>query len=101
MQQIAVETMVSIIKDELILADPRQKIVLQRVLHEVRYVADRAAHPVEPPTWIRKGDTRIGKQGRTFDSRGETVIGKITAIARFEDGTERLQVVEGTARTGT
>jgi hypothetical protein len=100
-EHIAVEIVVSIIKDEIRLASDEQKVALRRVLHEIRYVDLRNTHPVEPPTWIRKGDARIGKMGTTFDHRGYIITGKITAILRYQDGSERLQIVQGTDRTGT
>jgi len=101
-EYIAVATVVNILKEEIRFADDeRQRIALRRVLHEIRYVDFRNTHPVEPPTWIRKGDARIGKMCVTFDHRGYTFTGKITAILRYQDSSERLQVVQGTARTGT
>ena len=98
---IAIETVVAIIKDEIRMASQEQQVALRRVLHEIRYVELRTTHPEDPPRWVRKGDARIGKRGITFDSRGETIEGRITAILRYEDGFERLQVVAGTPRTGT
>ncbi len=98
---IPVQVVVSIIKDELKLVSDEQKVALRRVLHEIRYVELRSAHPEEPPTWINLGDARIGQMGTTFDNRGDTITGKITAILRYQDGSERLQIVQGTARTGT
>jgi hypothetical protein len=99
-EHIAVKTVVNIIQDEIRIANQSQKVALQRVLHEVRYVAHRTAHPVEPPMWIRKGDVRIGRHVTTFDSRGETIIGTITAILKYQDGSERIEIKQGTTRTG-
>ena len=53
-----------------------------------------------PDTWIRKGDKRIGKRASTFDSRGQLVRGKVTAIIKYSNGDEQIQIKAGTPRTG-
>src|SRR6266567_8766725 len=49
------------------------------------------------PKRIRKGDERIGKRARTYDSRGLPIEGKVTAIFLYDSGLERIEVKQGTA----
>jgi len=50
----------------------------------------------EIPTWIRRGDERIGKRAVTKDSLGNTVDGEITAILKYGNGMEKIEVKQGT-----
>jgi len=58
-------------------------------------------YPAEIPTWIRKGDDRLKKRVVTLAESGEVVRGKITAILKYSDGAERIEIRSGTPRTGT
>jgi hypothetical protein len=53
------------------------------------------------PTWIRTGDERIGKRARTRDRLGHLIDGKVTAIVKWSNGREHIEIKQGTARTGT
>lgn len=63
--------------------------------------ASIGAYPGEIPKWIRKGDNRIKKPAVTITSSGEVVRGTITAILKYSDGSERIEITRGTPRTGT
>jgi len=61
-------------------------------------------HPgylAETPAWIRKSDDRLKKRAVTVAESGEVVRGKITAILKYSDGAERIEIRSGTPRTGT
>jgi len=55
----------------------------------------------ETPTWIHKGDARLKKRAVTVAESGAVVRGKITAILKYSDGAERIEIRSGTPRTGT
>jgi hypothetical protein len=48
--------------------------------------------PAKIPTWIRKGDELIHKRAISKDILGNIVVGKVTAILKYSNGIEKIEV---------
>ncbi len=96
----------------------RQGLALLRLLERHRTALEREAeaerdrefgrgpgiHAAEVPQKIRKGDPRIGKRAITYGDH--SLDGKVTAIFRYSNGAEQIEVtqrirVQGERRSGT
>jgi hypothetical protein len=96
----------------------RQALALLRILERNRIALEREAeaerdrefgrgpgiHAAEVPQKIRKGDPRLGKRALTYGDH--TLDGKVTAIFRYSNGAEQIEVtqrirVQGERRSGT
>lgn len=96
----------------------RQALALLRILERHRAALEREAeaerdrefgrgpgvHAAEVPQKIRKDDPRLGKRAITYGDH--TLDGKVTAIFRYSNGAEQIEVtqrirVQGERRSGT
>ncbi len=92
----------------------RQALALLRILERNRTTLEQqakaerdrefgrgpGAHSADVPQKIRKGDPRIGKRAITHDDR-PTIDGKVTAILRYSNGAEQLEVTQLTYALGS
>jgi hypothetical protein len=84
----------------------RQALALLRILERNRAALEREAeaerdheygrgpgvHAAEVPQKIRKGDPRLGKRAITYGDH--TLDGKVTAIFRYSNGAEQIEVTQ-------
>ncbi len=96
----------------------RQGLALLRILDRHRTALEREAeaerdrefgrgpgiHAAEVPQKIRKGDPRLGKRAIAYGDH--SLDGKVTAIFRYSNGAEQIEVtqrirVQGERRSGT
>ncbi len=96
----------------------RQALALLRILERHRATLEQEAeaerdrefgrgpgvHAAEVPQKIRRGDPRLGKRAITYGDH--TLDGKVTAIFRYSNGAEQIEVtqrirVQGERRSGT